>query len=148
MYVFCAVSLTYADSPSAQGFPQTWKHGSGGTQEIYSQLHLTDAQKKQLEDNKTEHRAKIKAVRAQMKTYRQAFQQELMQPTLDMNKINALHSRIKSLESQMADDRLSSILAVRSILTPQQFSEFSALMHKHKLEHEKSQDRQEQQGKP
>jgi Spy/CpxP family protein refolding chaperone len=65
-----------------------------------------------------------------------------------MNKINALHSRIKSLESQMADDRLSSILAVRSILTPQQFSEFSALMHKHKLEHEKSQDRQEQQGKP
>src|SRR5208283_4587787 len=103
-------------------------------------LHLTQAQKKQLEDNKNQHRARMKAIREQMKAYRQVFQQELMKPQLDMNKIQALHGRLKALESQMADDRLNSVLAVRSILTPQQFSEFSAVMHKHKLEHEKIND--------
>src|SRR5208283_4151002 len=107
-------------------------------------LHLTQAQKKQLEDNKNQHRARTKDIREQMKSYRQVFQQELMKPQLDMNKIYELHSRLKALESQMADDRLNSVLAVRSILTPQQFSEFTALMHKHKLEHAKPQEHEEQ----
>ena len=131
--LWCARIVT----PGAEVSSQTWKHGGGGIQEIYSQLNLTEIQKKQLEDNKIQHRAKMKAVREQMKSYRQAFQQELMKPQLDMNKIHELHSRLKALESQMADDRLNSVLAVRSILTPQQFSEFAALMHKHKLEHAK-----------
>ncbi len=142
--VFGATAWVHAEgSPEAEVSSPTWRHGGGGIQEIYSQLHLTEIQKKQLEDNKMQHRARMKAIREQGKAYRQVFQQELMKPQLDMNKIHELHSRLKALESQMADDRLNSVLAVRSILTPQQFSEFTALMHKHKLEHEKIHDAQE-----
>jgi Spy/CpxP family protein refolding chaperone len=133
--VFGAVVGVRADnSPAAGPSSPTWRHGGGGIQEIYSQMHLTEAQKKQLEDNKNQHRAQMKAIREQMRSCRQVFQQELMKPQLDMNKIHQLHSRLKALESQMADDRLNSILAVRSILTPQQFSEFATLMPKHKHE--------------
>jgi Spy/CpxP family protein refolding chaperone len=135
LYVFGAVSLVCADTtPTAQAFPQKEKYEGKGIQEIYNQLNLTEIQKKQLENNKIQHRAKIKSDREQMKSYREAFQQELMKPLLDMNKINEIHNQLKALESQMADDRLNSILTVRTILTPQQFSEFATLMHKHKLE--------------
>ena len=139
--VFGTPAWVHAEgSPAAEVSSPAWRHGGGGIQEIYSQLHLTQVQKKQLEDNKNQHRVRMKAVREQMKAYRHVFQQELMKPQLDMNKIQALHGRLKALESQMADDRLNSVLAVRSILTPQQFSEFSAVMHKHKLEQEKLND--------
>jgi len=136
LYVFGAVAWAQAESSPAteSAASQTWKHGGAGMQDIYKQLHLTETQKKQLEDNKIQHRANMKAVREQMRACRQVFQQELMKPQLDMNKINELHRRLKTLESQMADDRLNSVLTVRSILTPQQFSEFATLMHKHKHE--------------
>lgn len=144
LYVFGAVSLLYAyNSPAGQSPSQTWKHGGGGIQEIYGQLNLTQIQKKQLEDNKIQHRAKMKIARQQRESARKAFQEELMKPQMDMNKINELHNRLKALESQMADDRLNSVLAVRTILTPQQFSEFVTLMHKHKLEHAKSPEPQD-----
>ena len=44
-----------------------------------------------------------------------------MKPRLDTPKINAVHDQIKSLQNQMEDGKLSSILAVRAILTPEQF---------------------------
>jgi len=139
--VFGAVALVHAEnSPATEASSQTWKHANGGIQEIFSQLNLTESQKKQLEANKIQHRAKMKSAREQMKSYREAFQQELMKPQLDMNKIHKLHNSLKALESQMADDRLNSILEVRTILTPQQFSEFAALLHKHKFEHAKPQE--------
>ncbi len=144
LYVFGPASLVCADNPpEAQVSSQAWKHGGGGIHEIYNQLNLTEMQKKQLEDNKIQHRDKMKSDREQMKSYREAFQQELMKPQLDMDKINELHSRMKALESQMADDRLNSILAVRSILTPQQFSQLVTLIHKRKLEHAKSEKQEE-----
>jgi len=101
---------------------------------IYDQLNLTADQRTQLQQNKGAHRAQMKSFREQEKLLRQAFRQELMKPQLDMDKINALHTRIKALESQTADERLNSFLAVRKILTHQQFVEFTSLMHKHRRE--------------
>jgi Spy/CpxP family protein refolding chaperone len=136
LYVFSAISLVRADNAAtANSAPEAWKHGEEKIQEIFNQLNLTEAQKKQLEANKIQLRAKMKSARALMKADRELFQQELMKPQLDMNKVNELHRRIKALESQMADDRLTSILVVRTILTPQQFSAFVGLMHQHKPEH-------------
>jgi len=37
----------------------------------------------------------------------------------------------------MEDDKLNSILAVRGILTPDQFTKFVELMHKHRITSEK-----------
>ena len=136
MYILAALSLAHAENPGVEGPSQKW-HPGQRIQEIYNQLNLTDAQKKQLEANKRQHRAKSQSVRQEMKIYREALQQELMRPQLDLSKINAIHNQIKSLQSQMEDDRLSSILAVRAILTPEQFLKFVNLMHQHKQEHGK-----------
>ena len=101
------------------------------TQKIYAQLNLTDEQKKQLEDNKQKNREQKKALFKQMKSSKETLVQEFMKPDLDMNKINAIHAQIKALQAQMADNRMGSILAVRKILTPEQFKKFHELTEKH-----------------
>ena len=124
LYMVMALSLAHAEHPGQR------------IQEIYKQLNLTDGQKQQLEAGKQQHRSKMQSVREAMKADKEALRQELMKPQLDMPTINAIHHQIKALLVQMEDDRLSSILAVRAILTPDQFLKFIDLMHKHKEEHE------------
>ncbi len=109
-------------------------HSGQRIQEVYKQLNLTDEQKKALEINKEQHRATMQHFHQEMKINRQALQAALMNPRLDMAKIHELHARIKAVLCQMEDVKLTSILAVRSILTPQQFSEFISAVHKHRQE--------------
>ena len=135
IYVFIAMPLVYAQDRDTDGGSPKWRPGQR-IQEIYSQLDLTDIQKKQLEANKQQHRAKMEVARQEMKVNREQLHAELMKAQLDMPKINAIHREIKSLEARMEDDRLNSVLAVRSILTPEQFLKFVNLMHKHKPDHE------------
>jgi Spy/CpxP family protein refolding chaperone len=104
--------------------------------EIFKELNLTDDQRKQLEANKQEHRSRMQMARQQIKTTKEALRQELMKPQLDMPKIHQLHRRIKDLLSQMEDDKLNSILAVRTILTPEQFMKFNDLMHHNHPDHD------------
>jgi len=136
-YLLMALSLAQAqNAPGPEGASLKW-HSGQRIQEIYDQLNLTGDQKKQLEVNKQQHHARMESARQEMKNEKQALKEELMKPQLDRPKIYGLHSQIKALLSQMEDDKLSSILAVRAILTPEQFSKFITLMHKHKQEHEK-----------
>jgi len=138
LYVFAAIfpvsCLANAEISGPDGSSPKW-HSGQRIQEIYSQLNLTDDQKKRLEANKQQHRAIMGNTRQEMKTDKESLQQELMKPQLNMPKINQIHNQVKSLQDQMEDGKLSSILAVRAILTPEQFSKFVSLMHK--KEHDK-----------
>ncbi|MBF0571864.1 MAG: Spy/CpxP family protein refolding chaperone [Candidatus Omnitrophica bacterium] len=132
VYVFATLSL--AQAQDVQGPFKA--HSGQGIQELYSKLNLTDAQKQQLETNKQQHRARMEKARQEMKTDKEALHGELMKPQLDMARVKAIHNQIKSIQSGMEDDKLSSILTVRAILTPEQFSNFVTLMHKHKQTHD------------
>lgn len=130
------IALPLAQAQNAPGPDSSVQEDHHGEriQGVFSQLNLTDDQKRQLEVNKQQQRARMQIARQTMKISREELQEELMKPDLDMTKINAVHSRIKSLLSRMEDDRLSSILTVRAILTPEQFLKFINLMHKHKTQ--------------
>ncbi len=135
---FMALPLVYAQNeggasagPAGSGVGQH-EHMGKKMQEIYVQLKLTDDQKKQLEANKQKQREQMKSVFEQMKTQREALHQELMKTDLDMNKINSIQTQIKTLQSQMIDNRLNSILEVRKILTPEQFKKFISSMEQRK----------------
>lgn len=131
LYFLAAMPLAHAEIMGPGG-PGDKIHPGHRIQEIYNQLNLTDDQKKQLEANKQQHRARMESARQQMKINKKALQAELMSPQLNMARINQIHTQTKALLSQIEDDRLSSILAVRAILTPEQFSKFVDLMQKHK----------------
>jgi len=76
-------------------------------------------------------------IRQQIRMNKEAMKAELMKDQLDMVKIHAIHQRIKLLQDQMEDGRLNSILAVRKILTSEQFVKFVTLMKKHRTSSEK-----------
>ncbi len=133
--IFPVLCPANVENPGADGPSQKW-HTGKHIQEIYSQLNLTDDQKKQLEANKQQHRVKMENIRQAIKTDKQMLKEELMKPRLDIPKINAVHGQIKSLQNQMEDDKLDSILAVRTILTPEQFLKFVNLVHKYKKGHD------------
>ena len=133
---FCALPIVYADEADHSFYSSSKWHErmEKKREEIYGQLNLTEGQKKQLEANKKRHHEDKRVVFEKMKSYKESFKQELMKPDLDMSKINEIQSQFKAVQSQMTDDRLRSILEVRKILTPQQFTKFISLMEKHKHE--------------
>jgi Spy/CpxP family protein refolding chaperone len=132
-YVFATLACANVQGVAAPEAVQKG-HQEKRIEEIYNQLQLTDDQKRKLEVNKQQHRAIMQNVRQQMKANREALEAQLMKPQLDMPKIKELHNRIKALQSQIDDNRLGSILAVREILSTEQFSKFLSLVHKHKNE--------------
>jgi Spy/CpxP family protein refolding chaperone len=134
IFFLMAMPLVHAEIAGPDSAPNNMRPGQH-IQEVFSLLNLTDEQKKQLEANKEQHRSKMESARQEMKTDKKALQEELMSSQLNMDRINQIHGQIKALMSQMEDERLNSILAVRQILTPDQFSRFVDLMAKHKQEH-------------
>ncbi|MFA5363468.1 MAG: periplasmic heavy metal sensor [Candidatus Omnitrophota bacterium] len=99
--------------------------------EVYNQLNLTEEQKKQLDENKNLHHKLMNDLHGESRSLKGSLNRLLMQPDMDMNKINSIQSRLKNIESEKIDDRLNSILEVRKILTPGQFAKFFELTGKH-----------------
>ena len=108
------------------------QQGPGGRfKKMYSRLNLTGEQRQAMEKNKAEHREKMKADFEKVKALKEELNAELMKPKLDMGKIGSLQKQFKALQGKLADDRLGSVLAVRKILTPEQFAKFVKTMKEH-----------------
>ena len=136
----CVFAQDHPDYKMGKEDHSKWDHEKfeKKIQEIYGQLNLSSEQKKQLDENKQKHRDNMKSSFEKMHSLRQEMRQELTKSELDMNKINGLQSQMKSLQSEMIDRRLESILDVRKILTPEQFAKFNALMEEHRNKNKKS----------
>ena len=134
--LFLAMPVAKAQNAPAGQADSPKEHAGGGRiQGIFKQLNLTDDQKQKLEVNKQQVRSQMERIRKAIKEARQQLQSQLMSPTMDMAKVQEAHGQIKALQAQMEDDRLNSILAVRGILTPDQFLKFTALMRQHEANH-------------
>jgi len=96
-------------------------------------LNLSDDQVKQLKDAHEKQKAAMKSNVEQMKSNREAFDAEIIKAAPDMSKVNAIQVQLKTVQAQMLDDRLNSILAVKKILTPEQFAGYMALEKARKL---------------
>ena len=101
------------------GWSHHGHHGKGG---FFSKL--TDDQKKQLKDIWQKQKEAKKTAFAQIRVYREALTNELLQTTPDVNKINDLKSKLGVLKAQMLDNRINSDLEVKKILTAQQFAKY------------------------
>ena len=93
---------------------------------------LTDDQKKQLKDIWEKQKDAKKAAFEQIKADKDAITNELLQTTPDVNKINDLKSKLEALSVQMLDNRISTDLEVKKILTAEQFARYLEFQ-KHKF---------------
>ena len=122
-------------SSSGQG-DHEWGHGHWGKHGDHQGgcffKDLTDDQKKQLKDIWQKQKEAKKAAFEQIKANKDAITNELLQTTPDVNKINDLKSKLEALGAQMLDNRISSDLEVKKILTAEQFAHYLEFQ-KHKF---------------
>ncbi|MCP4252105.1 MAG: periplasmic heavy metal sensor [Candidatus Scalindua sp.] len=96
-------------------------------QEVFKQLDLSPEQQEQLQTHRKNHRGQGKEFRKDMKAKREAIRNELQKEELNMENVYKVHNELKDLLIQKADQRLEGILAVRKILTAEQFRTFCEL---------------------
>ena len=95
---------------------------------LTEELGLTPEQKTQLDAQKEAFKAKNQAVRDKLKAKKEELRNELEHPTVDRSKINATIEDIKSLTGEKLNNRVDKILAMKSILTPEQFTKLQDKM--------------------
>lgn len=124
---FLSTCSGYAQTPCA-GKPAGGRLKEG----IYKELNLTPQQQKKLEENRKVQAEKTSQLRTVTREKEKELQQLLKDPVVTKAKVEPLVNEIKSLQAQLIDQRISSIFAVRQILTPEQLAKFNQLMEKRK----------------
>ncbi len=127
--------MVWADNsvaPDSSHKDGDWHHGQQDHM-MAQVLNLSEDQEKQLQDSRQKQKEAMKSIFEQMKSNREAFDTEIVKTTLDMNKINDIQTRLKTIQSQIADNHLNSIVEIKKILTPEQFIGYMALEKEEKL---------------
>jgi Spy/CpxP family protein refolding chaperone len=120
------VYAEHADKECETGDEVEQAKGHGG---FYKDLGLTPQQTSELKARREANAGKAKEVRDELKAKRAELKAEIEKPTVDRARITALTTDIKGLTGQMIDQRVDNILAMKEILTPEQFSKMQAKMH-------------------
>jgi len=117
--VFIAASAVYAQT---QG--ECKQAGEGRKGRMLQELNLTLEQQKQLEENRQAQRQELMKLHTAIRQKQEQLQQALKGPAVTEGSVAPLVNQIKSLQGQLIDLRVKGILAVKGILTAEQFAKF------------------------
>jgi Spy/CpxP family protein refolding chaperone len=95
------------------------------------ELKLTPEQKSQLDKQRDEFMAKTQVLREKIKTMRTALRQELDKPTSDKAHIDRLVTELKDAVGEQIRIKVDSVIALKQVLTPEQFAKMNELRSKH-----------------
>lgn len=131
--VLFLISLSYAE-PFCEG-----KGGPGGPRgemidELVKELDLTPEQRASVEKQCGEHREKNKEIGDKLRAKMDGLKEELEKKDTDRAKIDTFTGEIKNLQGELTEQRIGHILAVKAILTPEQFEK---LQEKKKMQEKK-----------
>lgn len=95
------------------------------------QLKLTPEQKAQLDKQRDELMVRTKALREKIKTMRMSLRQELDKPISDKARIDSLVTDLKGAIGEQIQVKIDGVLALKQVLTPEQFARMNALRSEH-----------------
>lgn len=104
-----------------------YKHGEG--KDFFKELNLTPEQKEKLKAQREAKRESGKATREQLKVKMQALHEEIAKPGTTRADVNGLVGEVNDLKGQMFSQKIDGLLAMKEVLTPEQFAQMQA---KHK----------------
>jgi len=134
--ILFAAMPTYAKSPadtkggqekSCRG-QKNWEKEKGN---FMKELGITPEQEAQLKKQRQDNKEMAKALMGQVRAKKQELRQELDKYVSDQGKIDLLAFELKSSEAQLVDLRIAKIMAIKSILTKEQFEKFKDKMKTH-----------------
>ena len=119
------------------------QHKHAGNQDFMKKLNLSPEQKSQITKQQDMNKEKENELRDKMHAKRLELKQELEKSEVDTNKVNAIIVDIKTLTGEQLDLRVNSILAMKQILTPEQFKKLQD-MKEEKYKEGKKKEKREQ----
>jgi Spy/CpxP family protein refolding chaperone len=131
-----AAPLAYAMFEGGpEGGPEAGPGGlrKGGGPAFFKELNLTDEQKAKLRAHRESQMEKNKGIREQLRTKMQSLHEQIGQPVTDKAKISAQVAEINALKGQLFSQHIEGVLAMKEILTPEQFAKMQA-KHKERFE--------------
>ena len=109
------------------------QHKHAGKQDFMKQLNLSPEQKDQITKQQDMNKEKESALRDKMRAKRLELKQELEKPEVDTNKVNSIIVDVKTLMGEQLDLKVNNILAMKHILTQEQFKKLQDMKEeKHK----------------
>ncbi|HNX69311.1 MAG TPA: Spy/CpxP family protein refolding chaperone [Candidatus Omnitrophota bacterium] len=106
------------------------QHGKG-KEAFFKELNLTAEQKQKLDELRQAGRETNQGVRDQLKAKMQELHAEIAKPQSDATKVKDLVADISTLKSKMFQSHVDGILAMKTVLTPEQFTKMEELRKKH-----------------
>lgn len=88
-----------------------------------SQLNLSAGQKERIKALRQNQKQQMKELRQSFKEARQKLKEHLDKSEANHESIAPLANDIKNILGKMVDQRIENVLAVKSVLTPEQFSQ-------------------------
>ncbi len=119
-----SVSAAYAQ-PCAYGMERLKAGKDYRFQKLAKELNLTDAQKEQIKAQRDSQEEVVKGLRERFHQEMENLRVELDKPDTDKGKIAKISTKIKAAGGDLFDQRINGILAMKEILTPQQYEQLS-----------------------
>lgn len=132
---------------SGTAYAQMQKGGAQYKDRIFKELDLTSEQQAKLTENRQAQYEKTKELFKAIKEREEKLREVFNDPKATRITVESVVKEIKSLQAELIDNRVNGILAVRTILTPEQFAKFNQMIKKRKGEMKEHRNRwQERRG--
>ena len=137
--VVVAISLALTAPALAVGdYPYAAARYRHGRKDITKTLALTPGQKEQIEKQRSMNMQNWNKLREEFGAKRLELKQELEKTKVDMNRIHAIIAEMKTLQGEQLELRVNNILAMKQILTPEQFRKLQEKKFKHDMPERKA----------
>lgn len=128
------ISLVVAlDVFATCSIPSPSKQSRHWGKDIVQRLNLSPQQKKEIEHQRTINRQKWAELRQKIYAKRMELREELDKSATDRKKMDSITTEIKALQSEELDLHINNLLAMKQILTPEQFKELNKKGFKRKF---------------
>jgi len=118
---------------SAQTAPRAGKQESIKHEEYFAkELNLTPDQQEKLTQNRKVQHEKVVRLRKALKEKEEKLGKALKGPAVTRAALEPIANDIKSLQAQLIDNRIDSILAVKQVLTPEQAAKFEEMAQQYR----------------
>lgn len=125
-FLFLTLPL-YAEAPEdATKAVQADKEG--GPEKLFKELGLTQEQKDQLKKSREDEAAKVKPLREQVRAKGEELRKVFESADIDKARAYALADELTSLEGELMHSRVDHVIALKQILTPEQFKKMQEKM--------------------
>ena len=123
--VFSTVGVYAEASGNA---PQRAEKREWHLKKMAKELQLTAEQQEQLAKEHEEFASKSKDLKAKMRSTRSSLKAELEKPAPDKDQVGNLTTELKNLSGQQIQNRVDKVMAMKQILTAEQFNKMKCSM--------------------